>query len=780
MVAVLRWSLDSSCPIPWPTNPSYPILPPTPDLKLVKQAYHRELYSSSVGSSLKSLDSFARLLISLIVAHSHSNDANINLQSHLRSIILPLHDLNHKYSQLVQSTLQSPPGEERSSDHLPQVPGLEEHKLDPDEELALRTKWIAWDQERNNRKSATASTSAAALVKGKGTEQVGESDEEARDQSDEVDKPASWTVEDEGTLSSWIAALELFETRLQCLVLLALLSLPPPRPPPPEEESDPLDPNNPEAKKKKKKEKREKKRKNRDRERDPTTLDPELLLDFLTDRLQIWRVTREFEGLGTASSNLQGGADGGNSKNGSGLAEGKVELEKDEVHLWWEDVVEPLFSPRLATEVLAPHRLKLFPASSFTESLSTRLEPAPSPFKRKTVDFFPSTKVVDPGPWPTDRSLLSLDKSATRRRTQQAEMRVAESPTMKRLLGIGRLGAGGSGGGKSFGWDAGGAGGSQMLGGGENVGEAEEEGEDGAFFKIPTMPAKNKGKSSTTAAIASTSTLPVAPSSLDFAAAIDLSNTTTSREPLSARPIKPRSTTSREKESSNDSRKQPRSRGSASNTAGAGGLRRVGRASSTGPAALNRREVNLARPAGAVARARNAVASSSKAPAVAKGMGLVAGGEAKCGTKRKSVSPRKLPTASGIALEPSLEPFTLVPDTPVRKRPAHSTSNSNPFFQGHGHSQTQSHSQPIPSFAALGAAFRPGAAAPVGFPQPSTAPAGTHAGAGIGGAFFSSLEREQGMDWETTGNRDSDFAGWNGDVMGTPVQRRTEVFVPDT
>lgn len=61
------------------------------------------------------------------------------------------------------------------------------------------------------------------------------------------------------------------------------------------------------------------------------------------------------------------------------------------------------------------HRTKLFPSATTSDALSVRLEPAPSPFK--------------------DRSLLSLDKSARRKEWKQDQKHITESPTMKRLVG---------------------------------------------------------------------------------------------------------------------------------------------------------------------------------------------------------------------------------------------------------------------------------------------------------------------------------------------------------
>lgn len=142
--------------------------------------------------------------------------------------------------------------------------------------------------------------------------------------------------------------------------------------------------------------------KRRDPQRRAATLDPELLLDFLTDRLQIWSLMQAVK---------------------PPTLDRVIQHEHDLVQQWWLDTIVPLFLHRLPSEILSHHRAKLFPAETIVQSLSTRLVPAPSPFKIK------------------DRSLLSLDKSA-RRKSWAEHNGVTESPTMKRLLT--RSGSGGA------------------------------------------------------------------------------------------------------------------------------------------------------------------------------------------------------------------------------------------------------------------------------------------------------------------------------------------------
>lgn len=102
-------------------------------------------------------------------------------------------------------------------------------------------------------------------------------------------------------------------TRLQSLILLTLLSLP-----------ATFIPTKPRKGKRKK-----------HPELFSDTLDPAMLLDFLTDRMQIWRVMRDVGGIGIA------GERGAKAEND--LAEPLVAVEeKDLVQQWWMDIVEPL------------------------------------------------------------------------------------------------------------------------------------------------------------------------------------------------------------------------------------------------------------------------------------------------------------------------------------------------------------------------------------------------------------------------------------------------------
>lgn len=67
-------------------------------------------------------------------------------------------------------------------------------------------------------------------------------------------------------------------------------------------------------------------RKRKDPERHAATLDPQLLLDFLTDRLQIWRVMQDVSDIGLTDDAIQ--------------TDARAEQELDEVQQWWNAVIE--------------------------------------------------------------------------------------------------------------------------------------------------------------------------------------------------------------------------------------------------------------------------------------------------------------------------------------------------------------------------------------------------------------------------------------------------------
>ncbi|BGP28839.1 hypothetical protein JCM10296v2_000575 [Rhodotorula toruloides] len=313
-------------------------------------------------------------------------------------IHVPKRDIVHAYTDALW-----PPADEKQSeqdfdrrwrDHVPgaveaseEEEGSSSEGLGADEARRAREDYARWavkekarlEEERRKAEEKRRKGKQRAVDQDSGTEQMDEDEDNAA--------PKEIVVRPD----DWLSEKELLETRLQSLILLTLLSLP-----------VTYTPSLP---------RKGKKKKHPELFRD--TLDPAMLLDFLTDRMQIWRVMRDVGGFGIA----------GEGKEGEGREEVVVE-EKDAVQTWWLDIVEPLFRTRVDSTILSHHRLKLFPSSATQAArLAQRLEPAPSPFKA--------------------RSLLSLEKSARKREMREDERRGAQSPTMKRLMGLKGLGAGG-------------------------------------------------------------------------------------------------------------------------------------------------------------------------------------------------------------------------------------------------------------------------------------------------------------------------------------------------
>ncbi|KAK4705754.1 hypothetical protein P7C70_g452, partial [Phenoliferia sp. Uapishka_3] len=744
--SIFVYSLPFKCPIPWPQAPSYPIKQQPhpqpvagpeaePDLDL-PTSYSNALYATP--SQLQhALDSFARLAL------SHFQDAESttaqSLATTFRSLVLPVHDFDLKYRSTVPQTISHLTNNNRQastiSHQLPNVPGVEEERATLSESdttalLQAHQRWyqglkatdvgdgtdITAQKERlDSREPGDLMDGVQALADVNGAHEMadgafGEHSESGRPEGTlempgcaqglgsngeqelgvvtarvstdmlidgaenvgptELEKPASWTVSQD-SLDSWISSLELTETLLQCLLALLLLSLPPsdiPRP-------------------------KLKKKHKSDPQRHAATLDPEVQLDYLTDRLELWRVHREVTSLDSSSSKT--GTTGGSHVEDIAV---KV-LQRDEVHEWWEESVEPLFSPRLPSSILLPHRKKLFPASSTTESLSTRLEPAPSPFRVK------------------DRTLLSLDRSARKKNSDNRI--VSESPTMKRLLHFRN---------------------EEQIAASTTRNEMMDEGH---VFKVPPPPPRRrKALSESTAAstrlVAEKVDHPVG----TFGDAVEPPPSTKSR-----------------------SRKQERPRPLIQTDS------RVAAPSSK--SLFNRRQVNLARRPHQPQNKKPPLAGASQPELGKSNSQPVLGGR---GTKRKSASPIKTRPSEAMIVYPttSSAPSFLIPDTPHKSPHVHSLPRSS-------FSRTQS----LPSFAALGAAFRPGAdpfqSAPL------TRPAGRE------GSSFSTLippppvlpgerdERPIGMEWESEGWEQPTATRAGMYAVGTPVKERTTGWVvPNT
>ncbi|GAA6032762.1 hypothetical protein JCM8097_000779 [Rhodosporidiobolus ruineniae] len=552
----LLYALPTNPPIPFPAQPSYPIAAPARDLP---QAYSDALWpdTSAERSEQATLDSFARLLLALLAERTPAD-----LNALVRALLLPLQDFDKRWRDLVPTAVE--PRDEGDRPHL--LPTVGSSGLSDEERAKLRSDYDRWSVQEKVRLEEEKTARKSKMTKGKGKEKAADQDGVQEDEAGEEDE--------EVRPHEWLTLKELLETRLQALLLLTLLSLPATfQPEPPKK-----------AKKKKK-----------NPEQYQETLDPAMLLDFLTDRLQIWRVMKDVSDLDVAGL--------GDSQEGEKTEKVQLEVERDTVQSWWQDVVEPLFRNYVDASVLAHHRLKLFPAPSQAELVAQRLAPAPSPFKA--------------------RSLLSLERSARRREHEEGQKSVAESPTMKRLLSMPHLaGLGGA------------------LQPPKNLTEND-------IFKVPGLPLKRKDSAEQAA---------------DAGDGDSQSTAAASKDPTVRR----------------HPRKQERPRPLPRGDSSTGGTKARD--------ALKRREVSLGKKKSAAA-----VGVGGKKKAAGADDGEKDGKK----RKRKSDSPRKLTAAERAA--PTL---TLVPDTPSKPSTASQRPNGrNPLF---------SRATSLPSFAALGAAFRAG------------------------------------------------------------------------
>ncbi|SCV68318.1 BQ2448_439 [Microbotryum intermedium] len=635
---VLLYSLPHDCPIPWPAHPTYAIVDPSEQPPELDQAYLDALYSDVHKNIISKSRQFGHHLLAL--ASELSRD---QIELKVRSIILPLHDFDRKWRNTIPSLVR-PTSTENVDPAItgarPTPPTGKKSKLDDKEVTFLLGAHREWRQAEEAKLDKDRPKSLPVIQEDvehpQETKQIYD-DASSKDgklgslrpegvEDEVVHKPVAWTKKEVND-TQWVAAGELFEsvfTLLHGLLLLTLITLPAPL-------------ESPEVKPKKKK----------DPERHAATLDPELLLDFLTDRLQIWRVMRDVDALGLGGSDSQ--ASDPKKKEG-------VEVEdRDEVQQWWLDVVEALFGPHASPELLSHHRAKLFPSATPADALAIRLAPAPSPFKT--------------------RSLLSLDKSARRKERDQWPL-VVESPTMKRLLGL-----------SSVNHDS---------------------------FKVPILPFRSKPG--------------------DKAAASPASKSTSSKADH----------TSHEKTSdaaaprSKPPRKQPRP------------LPRGDSLISSSKGLFNRREVSFGKPKPGSGIKNKAVSASKVAEQT-----TVDQSGANHVNKRKSMSPKKSSSTANMTS------FTLVPDTPAASRTSSATMSTQVPV--------------VPSFAALGAAFRPGASS-----TPDFLPASLSAAAPMDWdddeedeLYLRGFERDNGK--LSHGKRQVDS------IMGTPQQSsRISWVIPDT
>ncbi|GAA5887496.1 hypothetical protein JCM6882_001429 [Rhodosporidiobolus microsporus] len=622
----LIYALPSRPPIPFPKHPSYPVRAPTRDLP---QAYSDALWppAESKQSEQNILESFARLLLALLAERSPAE-----LNSLVRALLHPLQDFDKRWRDTLPNVVE--PRED--DEDFP--PSASTSGLSEAERAKLNGDYDRWSVMEKARLEEEKRTRKGKMTKGKGKERAPDQEGTAMEQDGNEEEDDEVPVR----AGDWLATKELLETRLQALLLLTLLSLP-----------ATFQPDLP-----------KKGRKKKNPEKYSDTLDPSMLLDFLTDRMQIWRVMKDVSDLDVTAL--------GDTKEGEKTEKVKVE-ERDAVQTWWQDIVEPLFRTHVDASVLSHHRLKLFPAPSQAERVAQRLVPAPSPFK--------------------NRSLLSLERSARRREAQEGQKTVAESPTMKRLMSMPSLGGAAS------------KGRSSMLGG--------KDAQPGDVFKVPGLPSKRKDSldPSTTGSTANGET---STSTSSSSASSSLNKDASSRR-LPRKQERPR----------------PLPRGDSS-TAGAKDV-------------LKRREVSVVKKKPAVA-GMGAAGLKKKASATAAAAGGAKEEEGRK-RKRKSVSPKKFNPSDRAT--PTL---TLVPDTP--SKPSASSSSRQPSGRA-----PFSRATSLPSFAALGAAFRAGVAPPA---FSAGLPPVAEQAVRRGGLAAGRSQTEDAMDWDG-GDDDGEGVGSGGD-----------------
>ncbi|GAA5926608.1 hypothetical protein JCM3775_001065 [Rhodotorula graminis] len=602
----LLFALPLHPPIPFPLHPTYPVQLPTRDLR---QAYLDTLWPPAAAANQSEqarLESFARILLTLL-----ADRAPPALNTLVRDLVLPLQDFDKRWRIQLPPLVEDPDSDDPNDGRAPAGVTDDEarratddyERWAVDEKVRLEAKREE-DERRRKGKQRAVDQDAATGAHG-----------DEHDEESSVPKPVVVRP------SGWLGDKELLETRLQALLLFTLLALP-----------ASFQPDIP-----------KKGRKKKNPEHFPDTLDAAMLLDFLTDRMQIWRVMQDVSDLAFAAD--------------VPLVEKEAKVKF--VPVEERDAVQVCFRTRIDALVLSHHRLKLFPAAtSQADRLAQRLEPAPSPFKA--------------------RSLLSLEKSARRREVREGERRVAESPTMKRLMSM--SGLTGKAKERDVGRTAAAAAAAATAAGSASSRSQGEQ--DGDVFKLPSKPTRRQDALGDGAAPAE----------------------------AAARPRLPRK----------QERPRPLPRGDSSSA----GI----------PDALKRRVVSLGKQAGSRAK------SGIGAPLVKDGDGDG------LKRKRKSLSHKKL-TAS----ERAAHTLTLVPDTPDKAAAAASSAASfrNPFHR----------TSTVPSFAALGAAFRAGAsdAAPLPFSLPPPPRLG--------------LDKDR-MDWSGEGEDEDSEEDSEGDVVLGERDRR--------
>jgi hypothetical protein len=252
------------------------------------------------------LDTFSHHLISLRSAVSDSETTV--LQTSLRNLLLPASDFDKRWRYTIPLVVVPPP---LTAGGVVVVENGKEGKgnkgaLSEEGTGLVLGAYEGWKSKKVERKGKGGA--------GGGDVEMGGTEEKVGERGER------WTTQEDGA-SDWLRELELLEyvscfvwdgretderglsrTRIQVLLLLTLISIP---------ISDCAIP--------------PKRKKNP--ERHASTLDPELLLDFLTDRLQVWSAIKSLGATGTLDAPTTG-------------ADGTKDAPKDDDVTWWKEIVE--------------------------------------------------------------------------------------------------------------------------------------------------------------------------------------------------------------------------------------------------------------------------------------------------------------------------------------------------------------------------------------------------------------------------------------------------------
>lgn len=337
----------------------------------------------------------------------------------VRDLVLPLQDFDKRWRSQLPPLVEDPDSDDHEDGCVPAGVSADEarrarddyERWAVDEKVRLEAKRDEDERRRKGKQRAVDQDAAA------GPE--GEHDEDPSAPKPVVVRPSRWLGDKEllecvqpVVLSVARTSLPLTlartrRTRLQALLLFTLLALP-----------TTFQPDVP-----------KKGRKKKNPEHFPDTLDADMLLDFLTDRMQIWRVMQDVSDLAFAAD--------------VPLVEKEAKVkfvpveERDAVQVWWADVVEPLSVPLLDdSSPLLPlrrsrpdactRRTDSAHASTLRSCRTTASSSFPPPPRKPTA----SRSASSPHPHPSRRARSC--RSRSRRAGARCARASAASPRARR------------------------------------------------------------------------------------------------------------------------------------------------------------------------------------------------------------------------------------------------------------------------------------------------------------------------------------------------------------